>query len=606
MVLAKPEGRTLRFVVVMGISSFTFVENKFAGYPKRMQQERLSSMRFLYNNIAVVHVFAVLAAFAWLFGGVKPEYSLPVMPWITALLLEVMVCFPQHHDGETTYEARERVWESMRRDPIVWMSLAFILLLLIPFVNTGLCPICDYPAIQAGQNPNPIIPFIPFCVNRAEHLAVVMWFVPTLMAVVATKHALLKRGKRMLLELVVWNGVALGVIGALQQMTGAEGPLWFEACKQKAYFFSTFGYANMAGDYFTTLFGISIALWRWKLEEAEVDRESLAGSASASNNARSADAASAGAHRHHRHHHGISGPKKASMFWKRHYFLIPAFIFFCCAMDTLSRAAIMLITAMALILALHSFICFFAKMKKAQRVRAALLSLFVLLSIAISAMMFMPKDIQREVDTIDTVGVLDRVTGKAQYHTRVATEIWKDNFLFGVGGKGYKHFCVQYMTDKELRNIQIFGGVNVHNDYLQFLTEHGLVGFGLLVAIVVALLWPLGSIWRLLVDSVRFVPTKDQPPQPVQIFVIPAPVFCILMTALATFIHGFADCPLRSPAILSLFFVSLACIDGFLPHLRQEHHRHHRTAGSSKPTAVENDIASTAVGQTADSKPINP
>ena len=92
-------------------------------------------MQFLYNNIVVFHVFAVCAVFAWLFGGTRGDYLLPVMPWVTALLVEVMVCFPQHHDGETTYEARERVWEAMRKDPLVWLSLGFILLLLVPFLN---------------------------------------------------------------------------------------------------------------------------------------------------------------------------------------------------------------------------------------------------------------------------------------------------------------------------------------------------------------------------------------------------------------------------------------------------------------------------------------
>lgn len=120
--------------------------------------------------------------------------------------------------------------------------------------------------------------------------------------------------------------------------------------------------------------------------------------------------------------------------------------------------------------------------------------------------------------------------------------------------------------------MQVVGGINVHNDYLQFLAEHGIVGFGLFAAIVVLLLWPFGVVWRAMVESVRFIPTKDQPPQPVQVFVIPPPAFFIFLTAIATFIHGLGDCPLRSPAVLTLFLVSLAAIDGYLPRLRQ--HRH--------------------------------
>ncbi len=542
-------------------------------------------MLFLYNNIAVIHVFAVLALFAWLFGGTRAEYILPVMPWATALLLEAMICFPQHHAGETTYEARERVWHDMRKDPLVWVSLAFVVMLAIPFVNVGLCPVCDYPAIAAGADPNPIIPFIPFCVSRLEHLNVFLWFVPTLVAVVAAKHALLKRGKRALLSLVVWNGLLLGVVGALQQITHAEGPLWVDACKQSAYFFSTFGYPNMAGDYFTTLFGIAIGLWRWNLDELSKKQTTVRvssngaspekGASNSAGEAKSDGAASAEHHHHHHHHNGVSGPKKEGQFWKRHYYLIPAVIFFFCALDTLSRASVLLVTALAIIFFLHTFISFFSKMKKAQRVKSGAVSVLVLVVIAICAAMFMPSDLQREVDSLDTTKVLDRVTGKGQYHTRVATEIWKDNCLFGVGGWGYKHFCPQYMTDNELRHIQIVGGVNVHNDHLQFLVEHGAVGVATLVAVLVLLLWPMGRIWRALMDSVRFIPTKQQPPQPIQLFVIPAPVFCIIATAVATIIHAFGDCPMRSPAVLSLFFVSIASIDGFLPRLRDEDHHHH-------------------------------
>ena len=499
-------------------------------------------MQYLYDNIATFAVFSLLATFAWLFGGIRGEYLVPVIPWVTAFMFELALCFPQRHSGESQYEARERLWDALKRDPLCWIALGLSLLLMIPFVNTGLCEICDYPLVAAGTDPKPMLPMLPFCVRRMEHLNVVLWIVPALAATVAVRHSLLKRGKRTLLELVVWNGLALGLIGALQQMTEARGPLWCDDAVQDVYFFSTFGYPNMAGDYLTTLFGLSVGLWRWRVEEFR----------------KMGDASQT-----------TEGVVRKGSFWTRHFYLIPAVISFFCAMDTLSRAAIILATIMALVLFIHTFVCFFAKMKRAQRVKAGAGSALVLIMIALCAVLFMPADLQKEVDTLNTAEVLDRVTGKGQYHVRVATEIWKDHFLFGVGGWGYKHFCIPYMTEKELREIQTVGGINVHNDYLQFLAEHGLVGFGAMVVIVFLLLYPFGGVWKAMVQSVRFIPNKDQPPQPVQIFVIPAPVFCILLTATATFIHGFGDCPLRSPAVLSLFFVSLAAMDGFLPRLRR-------------------------------------
>lgn len=540
------------------------------------------NMHYLYDNVVVVAVFAVLAAFAWLFGGERVEYLVGVMPWLTAILIEAMVCFPQQHDGETSYEARARVWSAIKKDPLVWISLLLIAILLVPFLNVGLCPVCDYPAIVAGADPSPTIPFFPFCVNKMQHLSVVMWFVPSIVALIATKHAMLKRGKRSLLALVVWNGLALGIIGALQQVMHAKGPLWVEECFQEAYFFSTFGYPNMAGDYFTTLFALSFALWRWHLDDMRRKESETniaishvaerAGSESAEAAKKDVDSSTAPAHcRHHRHRQ--QGVENSVSFWNKHYYLIPAFIFFFCALDTLSRASVMLVTGLAVLFSIHTFVCFFSRLKKAQRVKATVFSAVALTLISLCAVTFMPADLQREVDTLDTTGVLDRVTGKGQYHVRVATEIWKKHPLFGVGGWGYKHFCLQYMTDKELRNIQMIGGANVHNDYLQFLAEHGAVGFGLLVAIVLMVVWPVGKVWKALVNAYRFTPSKEQPPQPIQIFVLPASVFCIAMAAVATVIHGFGDCILRSPAVLSLFLVSLGTMDGFLPRIKK--HGHH-------------------------------
>ncbi len=500
-------------------------------------------MYFLYDNIVTIAVSVVACAYAWLYGGIIADALVPVMPWLFAILLEVMLCFPQRHSNETTYEARERVWHELKKDPVTWITVGFLALLMIPFLNTGLCPVCDYPAIHyENAKAEPLIPFIPFCVNRMQHLNVVMWFVPALTAMLAVRHSLLKRGKRMALEIIVWNGLGLSLIGAIQQVTGAQGPLWQNFDGRTAYFFSTFGYPNMGGDYFTTLFGLSVGLWRWKLEIARSERKTSARDPSRR-----------------------AGDKS---FWRRHFLLVPAVVFFFSALTTLSRAAIILVSLLAVVFFIHSFVSFFVRMPKVKRVKATAASVIALLAIALCAVAFMPDDVQKEVGTLNTHVVLDRVTGKGQYHVRVATEIWKDNFLFGCGGWGYKHFCIPKMTEAELRKIQAVGGINVHNDYLQFLAEHGLVGFGCLVAIVVFLLWPLGRVWRALMSAVRFTPPKEQPAKPYAIFVLPAPVFCILMTALATFVHGFGDCPLRSPAVLTLFFVSLAAIDGFLPRLK--------------------------------------
>lgn len=498
-------------------------------------------MSIIYDNIAAFAVTLLTCGFAWLYGGIIGKALLPTIPWLTILLLEVMLCFPQRHTGESTYHARSRVWRHMKEDPLVWVALVLSGLLLIPFLNKGLCPICDYAAIAAGARVEAPVPFLPSCVNRIHHLNVVLWFIPSFVALVAVKHSLLKRGKRTVLEMIVWNGFALAILGFIQNVMKAPAPLWAHFKGTPAYFFSTFGYPNMAGDYFTTLFALAIGLWRWRFDAIRRDEMRT-------------------------HHDGKvkSGP---GSFWRKHYMMIPAVLFFFAALTTLSRAAIILVTLLAILFFMHTFVSIFVTLSKPKRAKASAASLFAMVGIAMFAVFFTPSDLQKEVDTLGTQEVLNRVTGKGQYHTRVAFEVFKDYPLFGCGGWGYQHLCVPKMREDE--RLQMVGGANVHNDHLQFMAEHGAVGYACLVAMVLMLLWPLGRVWKALVDSVRFIPPKYQPAKPVAIFALPAPVFCILVAAFATSVHAFGDCPLRSPAVLSLFFVELAAMDGFLPVLRE-------------------------------------
>ena len=521
-------------------------------------------MSFLYDNAAVLAVAVVASLMGWLFGGARADVLMPVVPWLFVLMVDIVLCFPQHHAGERAYEARSRVWHALQRSPLFWTVLGFLVLLQIPFVNNGLCPRCDAALIADGIKAAPPISFLPFCVNRLDHLNTVCWFAIALTSVVAVHHCLTRRGKRMVLELIVWNGAALAILGFVQNAMGAPGPLWCEPQGQasRVEFFSTFGYPNMAGDYFVLLFGVAVALWRNRCEQLRLAKEGL--------DASSRDALA-----------------KRGQFWKAHYFLLPAGLFFFAAINTLSRASILLVSSLAVVFFAHTLTVILSRMGRARRVTVGVWSVLAFSVLIFFATVSMPEKFRREVKSLGTTTVLNRVTGKAQYHTTVATSLWKEHRLFGCGGWGYAHFCGPQMQKLgiDTRIMQENGGANVHNDYLQFLAEHGLVGFGVLVAVVIFLLLPVVRQWRTMVREMRFAKPKDLPPKPVQIFVLPAPAFFLQLTALTTLIHAFGDCPLRSCAVLTLFYVILAAIPGFMPkhgvdaaapEVKSEHHHHHR------------------------------
>ena len=499
-------------------------------------------MSWLTNNFAPVFVAFAVSLMAWLYGGTRGELLTATVPWMFLFMLEVVFCFPQRRAGESTHSARERAWRDMRRDPLVWTAVGFLALLMVPFVNNALCPLCDAEAIAAGHSASPPIPFLPYSVDRIDHMNVVFWFAMSFSAMVAVKHSMNDAGKILTLKLIVWNGFALAVLGFVQTACGAPGPLWSDLLQRSGRvagtFFSTFGYPNMAGDYFTTLFAISLALWRWSYDEVAAEIASDVDNA---------------------------GRDRRGRFWRQHYFLIPAGLFFFAVLNTLSRASMLLVTALTVVLFAHAGVVFLSRMHKVKRVKRGVWGAVAVGVLVFVAFNFTPEDVRTEIDTLNTEAVLDRVTGKGQYHTRVATEIWKENMLFGCGGWGYLHYSPLKMAEGE--KLQMVGGINVHNDYLQFLAEHGLAGLGAIVAIIVMLVWPIGKVWRRLVKIAQFSKSKNRPPSPVQIFAMPAGAFYILAAAAATLVHGFGDCPLRSAAVMTLFFVMLAAAQGFMPDL---------------------------------------
>lgn len=501
-------------------------------------------MNFIYDNMAVFCVAAVSSALVWIFGGIRGDLLTSVVPWLALFLVQIIFFFPQRHADESIFDARSRVWKAIKKDPLVWAVSIFFVLLAIPFVNNALCPGCDRAIIAAGIKPGPAVPFLPFCVNRLDHLNVCFWFVMALLSMVAVRHSLCNRGKRMVLETIVWNGFALAIFGFVQAAAGAPGPLWTPSPSgEKIYFFSTFGYPNMAGDYFTTLFALAVGLWRWHHEVTRMEED--------------------GVEHRDRTNHG--------RFWRANYCLIPAAIFYFAALNTLSRASIMLVTLLAILFFLHTFTVFLSRMNRMLRVKRGVCWLALLGVIVFCSTVFMPDDVRREVNGMDADDVLQRVSGKGAYHSRVASALWKDHRLFGCGGWGYSHLAVFKMTKQELKQFETepMGAANIHNDGLQFLVEHGLVGVGLLCWILWMLFVPVAKVWSALVQSVRFMKPKDRPPRPVKLFVLPAPVFFIILAAMATFVHSMGDCPFRSPAVLTLFFVMLAALPGFLPVLKE-------------------------------------
>ena len=84
--------------------------------------------------------------------------------------------------------------------------------------------------------------------------------------------------------------------------------------------------------------------------------------------------------------------------------------------------------------------------------------------------------------------------------------------------------------------------------------------------IFLLLVSPLFRCWFKLYRAARFLRTEALPASPRALYCLPAGTLWIMLGDAALLICASGDCPLRSLAVMSAFFVSLACADGYLPH----------------------------------------
>ena len=211
-------------------------------------------MNWLSKHILFFHVAALIIALGWIHGGTRPDWLLPVVPWMVLAILVWLLLCPQPKKDEFLLESRERIWRLVKRDALTYISLVFTGLLVIPFFNVAQEPTW-VEATQQWQVFPPPVKWLPFTPDIRRHSIVLLWFIPAMITVVAVKQGLLKRAKRILLEIICWNGAALALLGFVQLACKSTSILGLTPLD--SYFFSVFGYVNVGAAYFTLIGSLS-------------------------------------------------------------------------------------------------------------------------------------------------------------------------------------------------------------------------------------------------------------------------------------------------------------------------------------------------------------
>lgn len=473
--------------------------------------------KFVRYGVAF-HVALMVIYSSWARGG-SSTYYFWALPFLALGVIEMMLLMPPAARDDTPAMALSRLFRSIFRDPIFYIGIALLVFLTIQWVN-GPCELVEDPEAFSGwKYTDPPNPSLPFCVDRGEALQPLLWFLATIVAVLAVRNSLKSSARFFLLKAIAVNGALLAILGFAQALTCPGKLFWFR--EMPVYYFSTFGYPNHAGTFFTMTTAISAGL----LIRAIGDKE----------------------------HRSESG-------WLTLVFLFNAAAIY----GTLCRAAIIMGTAIILFFFIYALFYLSTRVSRRRLIMAGAIIFF--LAVCAALLVVTPgSPLKAELDSVDWENLASYTyAGDRKDLAESAIDIWQDHPWTGVGGWGFRRYVGLYMPEEKWEYLLMHGRANVHNDALQFLCEHGMIGFGLMVAMFLVLL--VHGIAGIIMGR-RETDVVTMRKHTWLGSVSPC-AWAVLAATAAMAFHSTLDLPFRSVANMLVWFIGLACLPGLTPRRR--------------------------------------
>ena len=445
----------------------------------------------------------LLAYTTWAWAGLRPSFHAVGVAAAGILLAALFL------------EGRGPVWRTVGRDPVFFLGLAFLGYLAIQWLNSGREQYFDV-GFRRWTYTDPPWRGWPSSFARAEAVQMLAWFFPAWAVAVAIRSRVMdRRDLRVLLTFVACNAGALATFGLAQFASGTRSIYWVQPLGD--HFFASFAYGNHAAPYFVLAGALAAGLLYREVFDNRIAHD---------------DTPSALRLRHPR----------------RVVALVPVLMLCLIGANMgFSRTGVILAALLGIFVAGYGWKRGWTLLQPAGRLNFAALSLGMIGWLYFAVAGFGEQGIRKEFtlrpaapDTLHSLW--DRINlelGGRPLYARAAAEIFWEHPWFGVGGWGYKYLVASHVPESHWPSLQERGWANVHVDFLQFLAEFGVVGMGLLLAALGAMVRELCGLRRCRHDA-----------------------FCAMGIAGLglTVLFSFIDIPFRCPAILYTWVALLAAM----------------------------------------------
>ena len=159
----------------------------------------------------------------------------------------------------------------------------------------------------------------------------------------------------------------------------------------------------------------------------------------------------------------------------------------------------------------------------------------------------------------------EQMTANRLFRMNAAVKIWEGAPWTGVGAKGFSQYLGTVIDPGEWKQTE--GDKQfVRNDGFQFLCEWGVIGTGVLAAMIVTLFIPLFVRLRAIFGTHDSSLSAWEAFLRFDAYCVPSVVVIVLFL-----VEGWFSSPFQSPAVLMSWFCVLAVLPGLLPSKRVKH-----------------------------------
>ena len=464
-------------------------------------------MQRLITKYGLVLHTALIVLYPVLFIAQQRVFDLVALLWLSLVALELMVLLPSVRKGETLSDARRRVLRALVFDPLLYIGLSIVGVVLIQWGNSG-CALVYLPDADVWQFSNPSVAWAPFSVEARAAGAYVSVFSACVVTGLVLRVAVSKGSKRLLIQglSLVSGGAAL--YSVLHACQGVEP------------------FATRALDQGATPMGTFFGFWLLLGIGAFVD-------------------ALARCQR---------GALSLSLFGVVGNLL--GMLFFASSLVLLAYGVI------AILLFIYAIIYLEPHVAKHAQFKLFLGALATFAGVALVLIFVFPGNpvVLKIKAAFPLAAYWDARCVIKAVRTAAALGIWQEHPWIGVGADGFYHFAGLAVAGKDWGMMKADPAC-VYNDALQFLCEFGVLGAGLLLSAIVTLLVPISYRARLAWER----GTHDENEGRFFLLRISPIVLSGVLAVLVCFLEGWIANPFQSASLLLSWTCVMAILPSFLP-----------------------------------------